>query len=575
MGRHSKSMKAHDQKLVTARAAKAAKSQQRQALKILRGSVTEPSLLFSDSSDEESEILALADAPLPEPFEISFCSEHEETLNCFGTFDDASWASSEQSSDSEGKSASEESANELAPETAEGQVPKQTRHNRKKKQELLEHTEAGADCFFREAMTCCPLKAFLINNRPLPPPYSIPHTTPDVQVAHKDDGQHTEENEDSPDERRPQKPPLGHCNTNAASLSNPSLPHTRDNHSDMCKAKRLSGDKHGWGVEESKGVVYSPIGKGDIMLLPTQKRTLLRLSVEQGGAITLQDAIALKPKDTSFALFSASFSSSSKVEETVIRSLQTPTLLEDTTPLIRKVYSKRVKVKRDQRRIESGAKRVGGDGSGGMFRFYSADGKHLATVLKGKMEIVHGRKQAKAASNTAKHAVKKFVHLQKPHKPPPEKGDARWTAEDIRKAKGRNLRYGSYFLGIWNASVHGHEEARPTADSRSSAIANRAHGLDLMTPVGSFRGGKLYLDFGKEDTYVVEYKPGDIVILKGAVVVHWIGRFEGERYGLVWFSHEETQSRVLDRYVSYNKRYRKHHGLQSSEESSDEGQHVC
>ncbi|KAH8930567.1 hypothetical protein BT69DRAFT_1291753 [Atractiella rhizophila] len=251
MGRRSKSMKARDQKLVTARAAKAAKSQQRQALKILGGSVTDPWLLLSDSSDEESEILTLTDAPLPEPFEISSCSEHEETLNCFGTFDDASWASSEQSSDSEGESASEESANELAPETAEGQiliaeaeaqlpgifaelmseggrelnqkkgekalgrcsgynvgtkVPKQTRHNRKKKQELLEQfvflfspllsqslliTEAGADWFFREAKTCRPLKAFLIDNRPLPPPYSIPHTTPDVPVAHKDDGQHS------------------------------------------------------------------------------------------------------------------------------------------------------------------------------------------------------------------------------------------------------------------------------------------------------------------------------------------------------------------------------------------------
>ncbi|KAH8922883.1 hypothetical protein BT69DRAFT_1334331 [Atractiella rhizophila] len=289
-------MKARDQKLLTARAAKAAKSQQREALKILGGSVTDPWLLFSDSSDEESKILALADAPLPEPFEISSRSEHEETLNCFGTFDDASWASSEQSSDFEGESASEESANELARETAEGQiliaeakvqlpgifaelmseggrelnqkkgekalgrssgynvgtkVPKQTRHKRKKKQELLE----------QEAKTCCPLKAFLIDNRPLPPPYSIPHTTPDVPVAHEDDGQHStaptlatsppsplddpfniqtfiissaEENEGSADnnetdsdERRPQKPPFGHCNTNPASLSDPSLPPPR------------------------------------------------------------------------------------------------------------------------------------------------------------------------------------------------------------------------------------------------------------------------------------------------------------------------------------------------------------
>ncbi|KAH8929546.1 hypothetical protein BT69DRAFT_1292545 [Atractiella rhizophila] len=234
------------------------------------------------------------------------------------------------------------------------------------------------------------------------------------------------------------------------------------------------------------------------------------------------------------------------------------------------------------------------------------------------MEIVHGRKPARAASSSLKHAVKMYVHLQKPHKPPPEKGDTRWMADDVSKAKQRNLHCGSYFLGIWNASAHGHEEARATADSRSSAIImnhvhdllqnlsplsqiittlfqvhtpatfchqlqlvhlarslypmsnsffpirrscqlflaiiangsmqphcdtrNRAHGLDLMTPIGSFRGGELYLDFGKGDTYVVEYKLGDIVILKGAVVVHWIGRFEGEHYGLVWFSHEETQS---------------------------------
>ncbi|KAH8922852.1 hypothetical protein BT69DRAFT_1334347 [Atractiella rhizophila] len=290
-------MKARDQKLVTARAAKAVKSQQRNALKILEGSVTDPWLLFSDSSDEKSEILTLADAPLPEPFGISSYSEHEETLNCFGTFDDASWASSEQSSDSEGESASEESANELAPETAEGQIliaeakaqlpgifaelisEGGRELNQKKGEKALGRssgynvvcififpspfsislsTKAGADRFFREAKTCCPLKAFLIDNRPLPPPYSIPHTTPDVPVAHEDDGQHStaptlatsppsplddplnirtfiissaEENEDSPDddetdsdERRPQKPPLGHCNTNPASLSDPSLP---------------------------------------------------------------------------------------------------------------------------------------------------------------------------------------------------------------------------------------------------------------------------------------------------------------------------------------------------------------
>jgi hypothetical protein len=60
-----------------------------------------------------------------------------------------------------------------------------------------------------------------------------------------------------------------------------------------------------------------------------------------------------------------------------------------------------------------------------------------------------------------------------------------------------------------------------------------------MTNLGDFVGGDLIV--GSDRTaFRLEYRPGQFVLMKSALLKHAVMPFEGKRRGLVLFSHEDV-----------------------------------
>jgi hypothetical protein len=70
-------------------------------------------------------------------------------------------------------------------------------------------------------------------------------------------------------------------------------------------------------------------------------------------------------------------------------------------------------------------------------------------------------------------------------------------------------------------------------------------GFVAMTPIGNFTGGELLLGTHGE-MFKLNYKPGDIILFRSAILRHAVAKFEGNRTALVLFSHQDVMDHDWD-----------------------------
>jgi hypothetical protein len=68
-------------------------------------------------------------------------------------------------------------------------------------------------------------------------------------------------------------------------------------------------------------------------------------------------------------------------------------------------------------------------------------------------------------------------------------------------------------------------------------LGDDGKGFVAMTPFGHFTGGDLILGC-EGNMQRLRYEPNDLILFRSAVVQHAIGRFEGTRTALVFFTHQ-------------------------------------
>lgn len=65
-----------------------------------------------------------------------------------------------------------------------------------------------------------------------------------------------------------------------------------------------------------------------------------------------------------------------------------------------------------------------------------------------------------------------------------------------------------------------------------------------MTAFGDFSGGAVLTHADGRPDEAFEMRPGQVILMRSSKVMHSIAQFEGVRYGMVCFYHEDVMEEV-------------------------------
>jgi hypothetical protein len=102
------------------------------------------------------------------------------------------------------------------------------------------------------------------------------------------------------------------------------------------------------------------------------------------------------------------------------------------------------------------------------------------------------------------------------------------------KDRGANIMASSTYQCFLNMAVLENLQTGPHKD-----VGDKTDGIVVMFCVGKFTGGRLVLPgLGIQ----IDYKPGDVILFRSALLEHFIAPWEGHRRAVVMFSKTSAET---------------------------------